>query len=108
MQLSVLYLALLPILVSATECVSSGTAKQVDASQYCCAGSKGKWCGKTDYQGICVLPDYRLNGYVACTKFWGNPTTVSEDCIPGDGSELTACPAINPTVATTTARETIT
>lgn len=108
MQLPAILFALLPALVVAKECVSSGTAQQVDASYYCCLGSSGKWCATTEYQGICVVPDAKLNGYVACTDYWGNPTNVSADCIPGDGSELTACAAIYPSSTTSSARETIT
>jgi len=105
MHLSTLLLVAIPALVAAEECVSSGTANQVTSSRYCCIGSGGKWCGKTAYQGICVVADGKLGGYVACTKYWGNPTSVADDCIPGDGSELTAC---YPSATTSSARETIT
>jgi len=54
-----------------------------------------------------VVPDSNLAGYKYCTKVFGNEVS-DQDCIPGDGSELSACEAIHPSPTTTSARETIT
>ena len=109
MQLSTLFFALLPAvsLVTASECVSSGPRPSVQASKNCCGYYGGKWCGNTGYQGICVIPDKNLASYKYCTKVFGDEVD-DKDCIPGDGSELTACKALNPSPTTTSARETIT
>ncbi|KAH8599515.1 hypothetical protein B0O99DRAFT_682252 [Bisporella sp. PMI_857] len=90
MQLSHFLLFLAPALTTASECVSSGPRQSVQAVKNCCAYYGGKWCGTTPYQGICVIADGKLASYKSCTKIWGDEVE-DRDCIPGDGSELTAC-----------------
>lgn len=54
-----------------------------------------------------MVADNNVASYKYCTKVFGNEVE-DRDCIPGDGSELTACEAIYPSRTTTSARETIT